>query len=58
MPVLATAHLSTIPRGISCWYTLLITPLAEENETSLKSDLKTALDVYEARDAQRCVKWM
>jgi 2,4-dienoyl-CoA reductase-like NADH-dependent reductase (Old Yellow Enzyme family) len=47
------------PHGaVSAWYTMRITALAEENENSFILDPKSALEVYEQRDAERCINWL
>jgi hypothetical protein len=43
--------------GITAWYTMRITALGEDRETTFTLDPHTTLRVYEARDAQRCTKW-
>lgn len=48
---------STQAGGITAWYTLRLTALAEERETAFEMDLPTALKVYEQRDARRCARW-
>ena len=46
------------PRGgATAWYTMRITALAEDREETFNLDPRSALRVYEGRDAQRCVKW-
>ncbi|MGB1011961.1 MAG: NADH:flavin oxidoreductase/NADH oxidase family protein [Thiolinea sp.] len=47
------------PKGsVTAWYTMLLTALAEDRETSFGLDPQTALEVYEQRDAERCSKWI
>ena len=48
---------STPPGGVTAWYTMRITALGEDQESEFKLDLPSAIEVYEERDAQRCVKW-
>ncbi len=48
---------SAPPGGITAWYTMLLTALAEDKEEMFKLDLPSALRIYEERDAQRCLKW-
>ena len=46
------------PRGgVTAWYTMRITALAEDAEKTFTLDPESALRVYENRDARRCVKW-
>ena len=44
--------------GVTAWYTLRITALGEDKESSFSMDPKTAINVYETRDAERYVKWL
>ena len=47
------------PKGsVTAWYTMRLTALGEDNENSFSMNPATALDVYEKRDAQRCIKWL
>ena len=48
---------STVPGGITAWYTMRLTALGEDQENAFKLDLPTAIHKYEKRDAQRCIKW-
>jgi len=43
--------------GITAWYTMRLTALAEDGEHQFDLDLATAMRMYEERDAQRCLKW-
>ena len=46
------------PRGgVTAWYTMRITALGEDRETTFTLDPRCALRVYEERDAQRCSRW-
>ena len=45
------------PGGITAWYTMRLTALAEDREDAFELDLPTAISIYEKRDAQRCIKW-
>jgi 2,4-dienoyl-CoA reductase-like NADH-dependent reductase (Old Yellow Enzyme family) len=45
------------PGGITAWYTMQLTALGEDREKVFGRDLPSAILEYEARDAQRCVKW-
>jgi 2,4-dienoyl-CoA reductase-like NADH-dependent reductase (Old Yellow Enzyme family) len=48
---------SVIPGGITAWYTMLLTALGEDRENVFKLDLQSAIQEYEERDVQRCIKW-
>jgi len=48
---------SSPPGGITAWYTMRLTALAEDQEDAFRLDLATAIRIYEERDAQRCIKW-
>lgn len=48
---------STPSGGVTAWYTMRLTALGEEGENRFSMDLPTAIREYEARDAQRCIKW-
>jgi 2,4-dienoyl-CoA reductase-like NADH-dependent reductase (Old Yellow Enzyme family) len=48
---------SAPPGGITAWYTMLLTALAEDREETFTLDLPSAIRMYEERDAQRCIKW-
>jgi hypothetical protein len=43
--------------GVTAWYTMRLTALAEDRENTFKLDLPMAMRMYEERDAQRCIKW-
>ena len=46
------------PRGgVTAWYTMRITALGEDSEDSFNLDPHQALQIYEERDDQRCLKW-
>ncbi len=45
------------PGGVTAWYTMRLTALAEDSEDAFALDPGSALQVYEERDAQRCIKW-
>ena len=45
------------PGGITAWYTMLLSALAEDREDTFNMDLPTAIREYETRDAQRCIQW-
>ncbi len=47
------------PRGgITAWYTMQISALADDAENQTMLDPEAALRLYEKRDRQRCVKWL
>jgi 2,4-dienoyl-CoA reductase-like NADH-dependent reductase (Old Yellow Enzyme family) len=47
------------PRGgVTAWYTMRISALGEDGENGFTLDPQSALEVYEERDAQRCIKWV
>lgn len=48
---------SNPPGGITAWYTMRITALAEDREEDFELELPDAIRSYEDRDAQRCIKW-
>lgn len=48
---------STPAGGVTAWYTMRLTALAEDRESEFAMDLHSALHVYEERDKQRSVKW-
>ena len=48
---------STLPGGVTAWYTMLLTALGKDCESAFELDLPSALQEYEERDAQRCIKW-
>ncbi|MCY4543485.1 MAG: oxidoreductase, partial [Rhodobacteraceae bacterium] len=46
------------PRGgVTAWYTMRLTALAEDREQIYKLSPRSALRAYEARDAERCIRW-
>ncbi len=45
------------PGGITAWYTMLLTALGNDSESSFTLDIPSAIRVYEKRDANRCVNW-
>lgn len=45
------------PGGITAWYTMRLTAMAEDREKTFELDLDTAIREYEARDEKRCDKW-
>lgn len=48
---------TTVPGGVTAWYTMRITSIGEENEDSFELDLPTAVRLYDERDAKRCIQW-
>jgi 2,4-dienoyl-CoA reductase-like NADH-dependent reductase (Old Yellow Enzyme family) len=47
------------PRGgVTAWYTMQISALGEDAENRFTLDPQSALEAYEERDAQRCIKWV
>ena len=45
------------PGGITAWYTMLLTALANGNESRFEVDLSSAIRFYEERDEMRSAKW-
>jgi 2,4-dienoyl-CoA reductase-like NADH-dependent reductase (Old Yellow Enzyme family) len=48
---------SAPPGGITAWYTMRLTALAEGREDQFTMDVASAIRAYEDRDALRCEKW-
>ena len=48
---------SAPPGGITAWYTMRLTALAEGRENTFSMDIPAAIRSYEDRDAQRCITW-
>ncbi|MEH6583140.1 MAG: NADH:flavin oxidoreductase/NADH oxidase family protein [Halioglobus sp.] len=48
---------SNPPGGVTAWYTMRLTALAEDQEDNFSLDLPAAIRIYEDRDEQRCIKW-
>jgi 2,4-dienoyl-CoA reductase-like NADH-dependent reductase (Old Yellow Enzyme family) len=48
---------SAPPGGITAWYTMRLTAVAEDREKTFQLDLPSAIRLYEERDAQRCHTW-
>lgn len=48
---------SAPPGGITAWYTMRLTALAEDRENTFPIDLISAIRDYEDRDAMRCEMW-
>ena len=46
------------PRGgVTAWYTMRLTALGEDRESTFTLEPRCALRVYEERDAKRCTRW-
>lgn len=48
---------ATTPGGVTAWYSMRITALGEDREADFDQGLASALEAYEARDAERCARW-
>ncbi len=48
---------STIPGGITAWYTMRLTAIGKDQEDSFDLDIQSADQEYKARDARRSVLW-
>jgi len=48
---------STVPGGVTAWYTMRLTDLATDSEADRDRSLEQALEEYEARDAGRIATW-
>ncbi|MEX0284712.1 MAG: oxidoreductase [Paracoccaceae bacterium] len=48
---------NTVPGGITAWYSMRLTAIAEDREDAFDMDLQTALDTYDTRDADRSLTW-
>ena len=47
------------PRGgITAWYSMRLSALGENEESQFNPTLEEALEAYEARDAERCPRWL
>jgi hypothetical protein len=44
--------------GITAWFTMLLTAIANDSEESFELELLPALHLYEELDDARCDKWM
>lgn len=49
---------TTLPGGVTAWYSMRLTALGEANEDQFDKSLSAALEAYEARDASRCIRWL
>lgn len=46
------------PHGsVTAWYSMRLTALSEDDERKFDLSAATALEVYETRDDERCIKW-
>jgi len=45
------------PGGVTAWYTMLLTALGNDCESTFTLDLPSAIRIYEERDENRCLKW-
>lgn len=46
------------PRGgVTAWYSMRLTALGEDSESQFEMTPASAMEAYDARDEQRCVKW-
>ncbi len=43
--------------GITAWYTMRLTEIAEGKEQFSEPDLEAAIKIYEERDDKRCLDW-
>ena len=48
---------STVPGGVTAWYTMRLTALAEAKERNFDLSLPSAIEAYEKRDAERAGLW-
>lgn len=48
----------TRPGGVTAWYTMRLTALAENREDTFDVDIETATHDYETRDEYRCRIWL
>ena len=46
------------PGGVTAWYTMRLTALAQNGEDTFTLDPESALRIYEERDAERCIRWL
>ncbi|WP_282047537.1 oxidoreductase [Roseibium album] len=55
----AFPRFETPPRGgITAWYSMRLKALGENEESLFAPTLEEALEAYEARDAERCPRWL
>ena len=48
---------SSIPGGITAWYTMRLAAVGEDRESQFDLDIPMAVSQYEERDADRCYGW-
>lgn len=48
---------ATPPGGVTAWYSMRLTAIGVDAESEFASTLEDAVATYEARDADRCVRW-
>ena len=48
---------SSVPGGITAWYTMRLTAVGEDRESEFELDIPAAVCQYEKRDAERCLSW-
>ena len=48
---------SNPPGGVTAWFTMQLTALGEDQEEAFELGLDEAIQVYEARDDERCIRW-
>ncbi|MEM7045903.1 MAG: oxidoreductase, partial [Pseudomonadota bacterium] len=48
---------SAPPGGITAWYTMRLTALAENREDAFAADLPSAIEAYDQRDVRRSKTW-
>ncbi|MDB4837673.1 oxidoreductase [Marinomonas sp.] len=49
---------TTPPGGVTAWYTMSMTAISEDQDQVFLLDLPSAIDLYDARDAQRRDGWL
>lgn len=45
------------PGGVTAWYSMRLTALAEDKEDEFNLNLESAMSIYDKRDAERCEGW-
>lgn len=48
---------NAIPGGMTAWFTMRLVALGEDRENEFDLSLPSAIQRYEERDAERCIKW-
>ena len=47
------------PRGgVTAWYTMRLTALGEDRESTFTLDPRSAIRIHAEHDAQRCIQWL